>query len=134
MMGEGNRVASVILFTCTLKPGTHAHTGEASSGSDWLAGATNPNSTPHNGSEHRRDCLLPSPIIISLLPTQEEVLLRDCKTANFAKVRFQLYWTAWQAGESSLLDCAELICRTLSGAGLGWAGLGWRGHLTMFTK
>ena len=26
MMGEGNRVASVILFTFTLKPGPHAHT------------------------------------------------------------------------------------------------------------
>ena len=25
MMGEGNRVASVILFTFTLKPGPHAH-------------------------------------------------------------------------------------------------------------
>ena len=44
--------------------------------------------------------------------------LCDGKTASFAKVGFQLYWTAWQPGESSLLDCAELICRTLSGAGL----------------
>ena len=28
--------------------------------------ATNPNSTTHNGSQHRRDCLLPSPIKFSL--------------------------------------------------------------------
>ena len=31
--------------------------------------ATNPNSTTHNCNEHRRGCLLPSPIIISLAVT-----------------------------------------------------------------
>ena len=31
--------------------------------------ATNPNSTTHNGSQHRRGCLLPSPNVFSLAPT-----------------------------------------------------------------
>ena len=32
----------------------------------WLLSATNPNSTTHNGSQHRRGCLFPSPIKFSL--------------------------------------------------------------------
>ena len=71
-MGEGNRVASVIMFTFTLKPGPHTHNlCEARPHTynlcearppysrlarallaRWLAKATNPNTTTHNGSQH----------------------------------------------------------------------------------
>ena len=50
--------------------------------------ATNPDSTSHNGSQHRRGCLLPSPIIISLLNCVLNCL-RDCE--RFASLRSQLY-------------------------------------------
>ena len=88
-MGEGNRLAGVTLFTFTIRPGPHADTAWAvisqlAQLKLWLAcsrelmscvgrlplflqlSATNTNSTTHNGSQHRRGCLLPSPIIISL--------------------------------------------------------------------
>ena len=112
-MGEGNGVASVILFTFTSEPCPHAHFYLPPCSHSlceaptplltklklklWLAcsrelmscvgrlckdylylynsttqrqlSATNPNSTTHNCNEHRRGCLLPSPIIISLAVT-----------------------------------------------------------------